>query len=221
MSLLDYPDLGERVYEILRDQVLGARLAPGSHLLAVELARKLGVSRTPVKDALSRLAAQGLVEEVHRRGYYVAHLDAQGLADLLQARLLIEIAGATRRLESLAPQRLVGLGRLAAEMEGLIDNEGCHRDYPKFAAKDSQFHQAVVELADNRHLLTTYQQMNAHLHVRRISQAVNVTNERALPTLREHRAILAALDVRNEAAVRQALREHVDAVTASFLGTAS
>ena len=216
MSLVGYPDLSEKAYEILRNQILTALLAPGSPLVVAGLAYQLGVSRTPVKNALNRLVAEGLVENLPRKGYFVASLDAEDIADLLQARLMLELAAVRKGLRSFDRTRLDDMRRVVDEMNALVDASGQHGNYPRFAELDSQFHLLIIDMAENRHLSDAYRQMSVHLHIHRVGRAANVTNSRTLPTLREHRAILSALKARNLPSVERAISEHVRKVAESF-----
>lgn len=99
VSLTDYPDLGEKAYQFIRDQILGGALAPGARLLVVDLAKRLGVSRTPVKDALNRLSAEGLALRIPRKGYLVLAIQAREVAELMEARLVVEMGAAERGID--------------------------------------------------------------------------------------------------------------------------
>src|SRR5512138_2133489 len=118
IALVNYQDLGERVYEVVRDQIVTCELAPGSPLPVGDLARQLGVSLTPVRDALNRLAAEGLVDDVPRKGYFVSSLDPEDVSDLLQARRLIEMAAVEHGLDSVEASQLADMERLVDEMQG-------------------------------------------------------------------------------------------------------
>src|SRR5512136_2843678 len=87
---LDRTDLTERTYAVLKDRILTRRMEPGARVSVPEVASALGVSRTPVNDALKRLANEGLVEIVPRRGTFVTGLTASDVSELFDIRLLIE-----------------------------------------------------------------------------------------------------------------------------------
>jgi DNA-binding GntR family transcriptional regulator len=214
--LVNYPDLGEKVYEAIRDQIVTCELAPGSPLPVVELARRFGVSLTPVRDALNRLAAEGLVEDVARKGYFVARLDPEEIADLLDARRLIELAAIEQGIHRLGPDQLEEMQRLMAEMASLFDDDGQCRDYAEFSRLDSQFHLLVVGTAENRHLVKIYRGLSVHLHIFRTNLAAQGGYRRRLASVREHRAILEALRARDLEAAKEALSAHVRGVAAEF-----
>ncbi len=83
ISLLNYPDLGEKTYRVIKDRILAGEFDPGSRLVVVELAQELGVSRSPVKDALNLLVGEGLVEQVPGKAFVIATADANSFSQLL------------------------------------------------------------------------------------------------------------------------------------------
>ena len=220
ISLTNYPDLGEKVYQILRDQILTGQLAPGSPLLVIELAEKLGVSRTPVKDALNRLSAEGLVEDIPRKGYFAAKIDVADIIDMFDARLMIETAAVERGITLLTPAESEEMRRLLHEMEQCIGEQGVFIDYPRFVEMDSQFHQTIVGTAKNRHLSEIHRRLSIHLHICRLHFATQVGHRRSAETLREHEAIIEAFSNRDLAALTKALKEHVESVSRVFAAIA-
>ena len=214
--LVNYPDLGEKVYEAIRDQIVTCELPPGSSLPVVELSRQFGVSLTPVRDALNRLAAEGLVEDVARKGYFVARLDPDEIADLLDARRLIELAAVEQGIVLVTSEQVEELRRLLDEMSGLFDEEGCCLNYAEFSKLDSQFHVLMVGTAENRHLLRLYRSLSVHLHIFRTNLAAQGGYRRRLASVREHRAMVMALESRDLPALKAALTAHVRAVVAEF-----
>ncbi|HEX2923135.1 MAG TPA: GntR family transcriptional regulator [Chloroflexota bacterium] len=216
--LANYPDLGERVYEAVREQIVTCELAPGSPLPVVDLARQLGVSLTPVRDALNRLAAEGLVEDVARKGYFVARLDPEDIVDLLNARRLIELAAVEEGIGRIQPDQLGELKRLSDEMRQLFDDDGNCVDYAGFSRRDSQFHQLVVGTAGNEHLVHIYRSLSVHVHIYRTNLAAQGGYHRSLASAHEHEAILVAFESRDLPALKAALNVHVRGVVEAFGG---
>ncbi len=215
-QIINYQDLGERVYEVIRGQIVTCELAPGSQLPVGDLARQLGVSLTPVRDALNRLAAEGLVEDVARKGYFVASLDPEDVTDLLQARRLIEIAAVEQGVHAVEAEQLAEMRRLTDEMEQLLDEQGHYRDYAEFSKRDSSFHLLVVGTAHNRHLLQVYRSLSVHVHIYRTNLAVQAGYHRGVSTVQEHRAILNGLETHDLRALKAAISRHVEGVTSEF-----
>jgi DNA-binding GntR family transcriptional regulator len=214
--LVNYPNLGDKVYEAIRDQIVTCEFAPGSQLGVADLSRQLGVSLTPVRDAINRLMAERLVEDVPRRGYFVARLDPEGITDLLGARRLIELAAVEEGIDRIEPGQLDDMRRLAAEMEQLVDRDGRYVDYAEFSKRDSQFHLLLVGSAGNRHLVEIYRGLSVHVHIHRTNLVAQAGYSRGAATAREHRSILESFERRDLTAARAAITEHVQAVTREF-----
>ena len=215
--LVNYPDLGERVYDALRERIATCELAPGSPLPVVELARQFGVSLTPVRDALNRLAAEGLVEDVARKGYFVARLDREEIADLLEARRMIELAAAEQGIDRLDKAQIGEMEQLVTEMESLVDSRGRYKDYAAFSQRDSQFHLLAVGSAGNRHLLKIYRGLSVHFHIYRTNLAAQAGNPMGLTDVREHRAILEGFRSKDLPALKLAIGDHVRQVSKALV----
>lgn len=216
VSLGSYPDLSERTYEVLKEQIVSGKVAPGSRLSVVDLAQQLDVSRTPVVSALTKLVAEGLVEEAPRRGYFVSQLNAEDVAHLMEVRLILELAAVERGIGAVDAAQIAEVRRQIDEMERCLDDEGRYLDYAQFIKKDSEFHLLIVSLARNPRLVEVYRGLNVHLAMVRIHFAVEMGHRRALPTVAEHRAIVAALAAHDLPALKAAIGEHVQGVMRSY-----
>ncbi|GEM_PF-1019515 len=205
ISLLGYPDLTEKTYLVLRDQIVTGQLHPGLKLLVVEQAQRLGVSRTPVKDALNRLSAEGLVARLPRKGYLVSPLDFDDVADLMDARLMVELATAERAIERAQPSDLAEMCRLVSEMEGLIDEHGAYLDYPQCSTLDCDLHLLIVSMAGNRRLTEIYRGLNVHNYMARMHHASELMQHHVVHMLKDHRTILEAFESRDLAALKAAI----------------
>lgn len=210
-SLADYPDLGQKVYEVIRERIVNIDLPPGSPLQVLELARQMGVSKTPVTDAINRLVAERLVDNLPRRGYYVAKLDVDDLLDLLDARMMIELAAVERGIDLVEPTELVEMRRSLDEMETLLDDEGNCLDLAKWMALGRTFHALIIATSRNRHLADVYDRLGVHLHIARAAHAGDISSKRNPVVLVEHRAILEALGSHDLLALKTAINQHTNA----------
>ncbi len=144
-GVVNYPDLGEQVYDIIRGRILTVQLRPGSPLPVVDLTRQLGVSRTPVTDALNLLTAEGLVENVPRKGYFVARIAIRDYLEILDARLAIELAAVERGIAGLAAAQLEAMRHQNERMAQSVEGGSEMADYAEWMKRDSQFHRLLVE----------------------------------------------------------------------------
>jgi GntR family transcriptional regulator, rspAB operon transcriptional repressor len=204
---LDRTDLTEQTYQVLKDRILRRQLMPGERISVDDIAQRMGVSRTPVTDGLKRLAVEGLVEIVPRRGTFVSSLTAKDVAELFDVRAVIELYAA---------QRLLGEGKAAEYLRRIelptqhmrqATASGDYRDYPAFMDGDRDFHLALVDLAGNDHLARVYAELNVHIQVSRAHYLNTV--EDAVQALREHDAIIEAFRAEDRAAVEQSLGTHI------------
>lgn len=210
MAILDsYPNLSEKVYETLKNDILSGQFETDAQMQIVDLARRLGVSRTPVKEALGRLSMEGLIQEVPRKGYFVSNRDRGDIADLLDARLMIELASVQRGIKLSTTTELEQMRLLLHQMDEDSNPEGGYNDYEAFVKKDAEFHSLLVGLAKNRHLLNAYRQLYVHYHVARMRLWRGPGIHRGIGTRREHSLILEALESQDLPALEAAITNHV------------
>jgi DNA-binding GntR family transcriptional regulator len=194
----------DQAYIAIRDRIDDGRLARGTRLHQEDLAAELGVSRTPVREALTRLAAEGRVELLTNRGARVADIDPAAMPEPYEARLVIEpgaAALAARRGLTAAHQR-----RLRA---AIAAQRGAAGDIQRSFAANRDFHLGLVEATGNKLLL----QFAEHLWVARIGAAIYEqqaeTVERMLLDAEEHEAILEAVERGDARKAESLARRHV------------
>jgi DNA-binding GntR family transcriptional regulator len=214
-SPLDYADLTEQTYSVLMDRILRRQLEPGERISVEEVARGLGVSRTPVTDALKKLANDGLVEIIPRRGSFVTELNARDVGEFFDIRLMIELYAAECILQNGKVHQL--LENIKEPMTGMQQAmvEDDYGDYEAFIARDRDLHMALVNLTENQHLIRMYSGLNVHMRVARAHYLNTVENARQVQ--REHEAIARAFQEGNRESVKQALRKHIGNVKARIL----
>ena len=192
------------VYNAILDRITGLEIAPGARITVDTLARELGVSQTPVREALSRLEAEGLVLKTHLIGHRaLPQLTRAQVEQLFELRLLIEPAGAAMAARHLNPQARDALGRLHAEMSGLPD--GRAPTYSEFARKDAEFHATIAQASGNAFLADALARLRTHVHIFRLVSHVRVTAE----AICEHTELIAALERGDAAGSRKSMREHI------------
>ncbi|KAA9008755.1 GntR family transcriptional regulator [Histidinibacterium aquaticum] len=202
--------LTQDTYEALRSAILVGKFAPDTLWSDRELAAQLGFSRTPVREAIQRLAADGLVEVIPRRGTRVLPLLADDVREIHQVARALELEAAimlaTSRKRDLGP-----LQRLVAEMAEAL--EAADRD--RWVRADEAFHHDLVEACGNRRLARMYHAQRG-LTDRARYFALHL---RDLPTKSadDHRAMLEAIERRDTARLCELYHEHWDRTTAELL----
>ncbi|WP_165492139.1 GntR family transcriptional regulator [Egibacter rhizosphaerae] len=192
----------DRVYEVLKTRILELTLPPDTRLQVGKIAEEFDVSATPVREALNRLAAEHLVAGAAYRGFSVSPvLGRQELVQLLQARLVVERAAASRAAEVRDEAALERLGELVTRMEKLVDAPVL--DVMAFNAADQAFHQGVVEASGNPFLVQAFDSLHVHVQIARFyegesgghGQHANVEHQRLLKALVSGDAEAAAAEV--------------------------
>ena len=192
--------LYQEVAELLRQRIFRRELEPGSWIDEMKLAEEYGISRTPLREALKVLAAEGLVTMKVRRGAYVTEVSETDLADVYHLLSLLESDAAGVVAESATAAQLKELQDLHEELEAATGN----RD--RFFALNERFHMRLLEIAGNR----WRDQMVADLRkVMKLNRHNSLLKSgRIQESLKEHRAIMRALAKRDRAATVQRMQEH-------------
>jgi len=218
--VIEYPsikhlDLTEQTYRFLKDRILKREIQPGGKISVEEVARGLGVSRTPVVNALKMLEIDGLVEIMPRRGTFVTHLTARDVAELFEIRLIIELHAAEQVFyEGKITLFLDAIERPMLQMQGAIA-EGDYVDYEAFISGDRDMHMNLVRFLNNRRLIQIYSDLNVHMQVARVHYLDTVEN--ALQAQREHEAMLNAINARDLNALKKDLSDHINNVRGRIL----
>lgn len=201
---LENRTLRERVFEHLRDEILSGALEPGSELLEVPVASALGISRGPLREALGRLAAEGLVTITPRRGAVVTKLTSAEFIEAYQVREALESLAVRLAVPRLSDADRTRLHELAGVMARHVDDD----DVDAFFEANLRFHDLFVRASGNRRL----QQMHAQL-IGQISRLMRMSHELRggmEQSISEHRAILDAVDAGDAALAGKLLEEHIE-----------
>jgi DNA-binding GntR family transcriptional regulator len=196
--------LYEEVAEGLRQRIFQRELEPGSWIDELKLAEEYGISRTPLREALKVLAAEGLVTMKLRRGAYVTEVSEKDLSDVYHLLSLLESDAAGVVAVHASSVQLATLEALHAELEAAA--RPGHVDREHFFAINERFHMQLLAIADNR----WRDQMVADLRkVMKLNRHNSLLKSgRIDESLKEHRAIVAALVARDAPAAMARMREH-------------
>lgn len=203
----------DRAYAYVREQVLGSPAATGTFLNEQQLATQIGVSRTPVREALLMLQAEGLVEMMPKRGVYVPAMSGRQITELMDLRGALERHAATTCLEA-------GHAPVAAMEQALADQEElCAAESDgveqQFIEIDTLFHQILIDAAGSELLSRTY----AGLRARQLRVGVTALlhgGDRRRDVCSEHRTIVDALAAGDAARTHRAIEDHL-AITLQIL----
>jgi DNA-binding GntR family transcriptional regulator len=192
-------NLNEQVYETLRDRILRRNPGAGTKLSLHELAAELGVSRSPVHHALTRLVTEGLLTVRSRRGYYVTPVTVRALVEGYEVRLALELHAAESSVGRVDQERVARLRELMEATVAAVSHE-------EWDAANAAFHEHQVDLADNELLSRFYRELSVNLMMQVIRGG---QLEAGSYLVTEHRAIVEGFEAEDLDATRGAIRAHI------------
>jgi GntR family transcriptional regulator, trigonelline degradation regulator len=194
------------VYEELKSAIVDLRLVPGDPLREASLAERLGVSKTPIREALTRLEQEGLVETTSFKGAVVTAYSRQDLLEIYELRELLENAAARAAAESMTEQDRARLDRVAQESRRLQKG----KDTGNLAALISEFDAVLFDQVQNQRIRALIENLRAHLT--RIGHLTAEIPGRIDASVDEHEKIVEAIAARDPQLAEQHMREHIRSV---------
>ena len=201
---LDNRTLWEQVRDRLREDILAGRLEPGTELSEVALARDFGTSRGPLREALGRLASEGLVTITPRRGAVVTQLSRQEFIDAYQVREALETLAVRLAVPLLSDAEVAHMRELCELMERAAGDDEVH----VFFETNNSFHEGLVRGSRNRKLLEVYRMLVGQM-VPYLPRSLELRGS-LQQSVEEHQAILAAIEARDAERAAQLLAEHIE-----------
>ena len=198
-TTLPRTNLNEQVYETLRQRILARAAGPGEKLSLHELASELGVSRSPVHHALTRLVSEGLLTVKARRGYYVTPVTAHALEEGYDVRVALELHAAERTVGRLTAEQL-------SRFRELLDATIAAISHQEWDTANAAFHEYQIDLAGNTLLSTFYRELSVNLMMQ-VIRGGRLEGGEYLVT--EHTRIVETFEAGDLEAARDAIRTHV------------
>ncbi|MDR3592704.1 MAG: GntR family transcriptional regulator [Negativicutes bacterium] len=204
IKLDSYKPLREVVSEALREAIINQTLKPGERLMEIQLAEELGVSRTPIREAIRRLELEGFLVMVPRRGTYVADLSLKDINEVFEIRTALDVLAAGLAAERITEEELEQMERLLVQIGECIE----HGDAEAIVDADGQFHDILYRASRNDRLVGIISNLREQFtRFRTISMAYP---GRIKNTLDEHRRLVEAIGQRDSELAQQYAREHME-----------
>jgi DNA-binding GntR family transcriptional regulator len=203
------PSAVDRAYDWLRDQLLARRVAPHDVITEAQVADAVGVSRTPVREALIRLEGEGFLRLLPKRGALILPVTAEETADVLETRGLVETYAVAQAIAR-PPADL--LDRLAGHLAHMR-SAAATGDTREYVEADRAFHAAIVAATGNSILIALYRSLRdrqLRMGVTNLSDTAGVSTQRMASTIDEHAAILDALRAGDASAAAAAVSAHLE-----------
>ena len=196
VNMNEYLPLRDVVFNTLRQAILRGELKPGERLMEIQLANKLGVSRTPIREAIRKLELEGLVLMIPRKGAEVADITEKSLRDVLEVREAIE-----------------ELKKAAQEFKETLDCE----DVTRFAEADVKFHDIIYRTTDNERLIQLLYNLREQMYRYRVEYLKREDAHETL--LAEHERIIETIEKRDKEEAMKAVSRHIDNQVAAVIDT--
>ncbi len=203
LQMNEYLPLRDVVFRTLRQAILRGELRPGERLMEIHLAQKLGVSRTPVREAIRKLELEGLVIMIPRKGAVVAEITISDLEDVLEVRMALEELAIKYACRRITPEQLEELKSLSDEFKKTLYGN----DVGACAQADMKFHEAIYASTGNGRLVQILNNLREQMYRYRMEYLKDRQSYSLL--VREHEEILYYLEQRDEKMALEVTSRHI------------
>lgn len=204
VNMNDFLPLRDVVFNTLRQAILRGELQPGERLLEIHLANKLGVSRTPIREAIRKLELEGLVLMIPRRGAVVAEITEKSLRDVLEVRRSLEELAVKLACQKIKPEEIEELKEAEKEFEEALKT----KDVTVYAEADVKFHDIIYRTTDNQRLIQLLYNFREQMYRYRVEYLKREDSHETL--LKEHQYIIEMIENRDEKCAMEAVCAHID-----------
>ncbi|MCR5507145.1 MAG: GntR family transcriptional regulator [Lachnospiraceae bacterium] len=200
----EYLPLRDVVFKTLRQGILKGDLKPGERLMEVHLAKRLGVSRTPIREAIRMLELEGLVTMVPRRGAEVARISKQDLSDVLEVRRSLDSLAVELACSRITEEEKAALNLAEDDFERAVETG----DVTMIAQADVRFHDVILSASKNGRLMQMVNNLAERVYRYRLEYIKDSRNHKRL--IEEHRNIVRFIEAGDEANAKSASETHID-----------
>ena len=200
----EFLPLRDVVFNTLRKAILTGELKPGERLMEIHLANRLGVSRTPIREAIHKLELEGLVTMIPRRGSEVAQITEKSMNDVLEVRRALDALCAELACDRITPEELNQLKKACEDFEIAVRT----KDVQKIAQADVALHDIIVQATGNQRLIQLVLNLSEQMYRYRFEYIKDTSQHQNL--IEEHRIIYQSIVNKEKETAAQAARTHID-----------
>ena len=211
LNMDEYLPLRDVVFQAIRKAILTGQLMPGERLMEIHLAEKLGVSRTPIREAIRKLELEGLVTNIPRRGAQVAEISEVGLRDVLEVRRALDTFCAELACERISEAEKTAL----LDANRAFEEAVMTKDTTKIAKADVDFHDIIIGATCNERLVAMINNLAEQMYRYRFEYIKDASLHERL--IREHKSLMDAILNGDIVAARNAAKTHIDNQEKSIL----
>ena len=204
VNMNEYLPLRDGVFNTLRQAILRGELKPGERLMEIQLANKLGVSRTPIREAIRKLELEGLVLMIPRKGAEVAEITEKNMLDVLEVRKALEELAAELACERITQEQIKELKVAAEEFRQTLQSG----DVTRIAEADVQFHDVIFAATDNQRLISLLNNLREQMYRFRVEY---LKQKECYPQLlEEHQQMIKMIESHQKKEARAIAGRHID-----------
>lgn len=200
----EYLPLRDVVFNTLRQEILTGKLKPGERLMEIHLADKLGVSRTPIREAIRKLELEGLVIMIPRRGAEVAQISWKSLKDVLEVRRALDVLAIELACERMDHEKLELLYKACESFEAATKT----KDTRKIAEADVVFHDIIVASTENKRLIQLVNNLSEQMYRYRFEYIKDESQHDML--VQEHKEMYRSIQCKDKKAAAGVVKKHID-----------
>ena len=204
VNMNEYLPLRDVVFNTLRQAILRGELKPGERLMEIQLANKLGVSRTPIREAIRKLELEGLVLMIQRKGAEVAEITEKNMRDVLEVRKALEELAVQLACEKITAEEIEEMKKAAEEFRMILKN----KDITEIAEADVRFHDIIYMATDNQKLIHLLNKLREQMYRYRVEYLKNPDVHEQL--IQEHEEIVYHIKRREKAEATAVTCQHID-----------
>ena len=203
VNLNDYKPLREVIFNTLREAIIVGELKPGERLMEVKLAEKMGVSRTPVREAIRKLELEGLVDMLPRKGAHVADLSVKDIMDVLEVRSTLDGLASSLSALRITDEEIKELKHLLTQFINCVEKENLQGSIKK----DAEFHDIIYRSSRNDKLIQITNNLREQVQRFRVIYIKDYSSSREL--IKEHNEIFDAITRRDAEAAMKCANKHI------------
>jgi DNA-binding GntR family transcriptional regulator len=211
INLNDYKPLREVIFTTLRDAIIVGELRPGERLMEVKLAEKMGVSRTPVREAIRKLELEGLVDMIPRKGAHVADLSVKDIVDVLEVRASLDGLAALLAAERITDEEVDELKHVNSQFVSFLQKENLQGSIKK----DVEFHEIIYRSSRNEKLIQIVSNLREQVQRFRVIYLKDYVNPNELE--KEHKDIIEAICSKDSELSRKVAQNHIKSQQESII----
>lgn len=203
VNLNDYKPLREVVFNTLREAIVKGELKPGTRLMEVQLAEKMGVSRTPIREAIRKLELEGLVNMIPRKGAHVADLSVKDIMDVLEVRASLDGLATFLSASRITDGELKELRQIQSQFTAYMEKGNLHGT----VKKDVEFHDVIYRSSRNEKLIQIVSNLSEQVHRFRIIYLKDYSSPRNVA--KEHSEIIDAISSKDPEIAQKVAASHI------------